>query len=115
MSKCKNLRVGQTCDTCKFVVLSMDGEDIWWYCNVDGDMPVLPDNATDAQRDEWDGQLGVWNKAHDRCSWHTCDAWEALHAKPLHCFGRSFDQTPRCLVCAYYVECQQAYKPEDAT
>jgi len=115
-SKCKNLRLAETCATCRHVVRRWDyegGYDFLHYCNIDGDAPANPDDVLGGSVDEslkildaWD----AWAYVHSRCPGNTCDAQEARVGVGFHCFG-TYGEQPTCPVCAYRIECQQASLP----
>jgi len=118
MSRCKNLRLAETCANCRHMIKRWDykyGYDFLYYCNVDGDAPTDPDQVLGGSEDEalkiidtWD----EWAKEHDRDDGNVCDAWKAREGVGFHCFGTYGDEAI-CRVCAYRVECQQASLPRE--
>ena len=116
MSRCNNLRLAETCETCAYVFKQWDYEEndgFLYYCNVDGDMPTDPDMVICETDDEWlkvSDTWDEWAKEHSRYAGNVCDTWKAREGVGFHCFGTYGDEAI-CSVCAYRVECQQASIP----
>ena len=112
MSKCNNLRLAETCETCRYVVSRWDydgGYDFLYYCNVDGDAPADPDQVLGGSVDEsleildaWD----AWATKHSRYAGNTCDAWKPSENVKFSCFG-TYGVRLNCL------ECKQASLPRE--
>ena len=117
MSKCKNLRVVSTCSTCRHAKSLYCGgiEGYQRHCLIDDDEPPDPALFFDDSPEQHVAEKvwGDWSEAHRRYDTDVCDEHTAKNTKPLYCLGRSFNQMPRCPVCTYRVECQQASLPRE--
>ena len=116
MTKCKNLRVAETCETCRYAKRLYCGTEGYQpHCLIDDDEPPDPSvfpydcHKQHVAEKVWD----EWSEAHKRYDTDVCDAHKNRSIKPLYCFGVDFGTIPRCPVCAYYVECQQASIPRE--
>ena len=118
MTRCNNLRLAETCETCAYVFKRWgydQGYEFRYCCNVDGDMPTDPDIGT-AETEEDELKLQdtwvEWARNHERYDGNVCDTWKAREGVGFHCFG-TYDGETICPVCAYRVECQQASIPRE--